>query len=119
MRTLPHPDGLARCCGKGALVLALLAALCAPSQTLAASATHRVIIEAMQFSPQVLEIKAGDTVEWINKDPFPHDAVSRVPQFTSGTIPAGARWTFVARRQGSFAYACTLHPMMQARIIVK
>ena len=119
MPTLPLPDVLARCSSKGALLLALLPLMFAPSQALAAPVTHSVTIEAMQFSPQVLEIKAGDTVEWINKDPFPHDAVSTTAQFKSRTIPAGGRWKFVARSKGSFTYACTLHPMMQASIIVK
>lgn len=102
--------------------LALSAALCmslSTSQVIAAPASHTIVIEAMQFSPQVLEVKAGDTIEWINKDAFPHNATTVAKGFKSKPLPPNAHWKFTAREKGSFAYTCTLHPMMTARLIVK
>jgi plastocyanin len=120
MRTLPHHTIDHRCCGKGALLLAaVLSATVVPLQAVAAPVTHTVTIEAMQFSPQITTVQVGDTVEWINKDPFPHNATSTVRQFKSNVMPPNARWTFVARHKGTFTYFCTLHPMMKASVIVK
>ncbi len=123
MHTLPTPPDSSpapRWRGRGVLFLA--AALCcavAPLEVLAAPVIHTVTIESMQFTPQVLEVQRGDTIVWINKDAFPHDATSSGKQIKSPVIAPDARWQFVARRKGSFAYICTQHPMMKARIIVK
>lgn len=120
MRTLPHHTIDHRCCGKGALLLsAVLSGAIVPPQAMAAPATHTVTIEAMQFSPQITEVQVGDTVEWINKDPFPHNATSTVRQFKSNVMAPNAHWKFVVRHKGTFTYTCTLHPMMKASVIVK
>ena len=81
--------------------------------------THTVAIEAMQFSPATLDVKAGDTVIWRNKDPFPHNVAADNKGFRSGDIPAGHSWSFKARKKGEFAYVCTLHPNMKAALAVK
>lgn len=119
MRTLPDRTVKLRYCGKGALLLATVFGCAIAPSAMAAPTTHTVVIEAMQFSPQVLEVRAGDTVEWINKDPFPHDAKSTGKGFKSKVMAPNARWKFVARDKGSFSYMCMLHPMMKASIIVK
>jgi plastocyanin len=85
----------------------------------AAPKTHTVVIEAMQFSPQVLEVKVGDTVVWVNKDAFPHNAVATVPGFQSKEIASDGSWKFKAVKKGTFPYLCTLHPMMKASLVVK
>lgn len=120
MPALPHHTLYHRCCGKGALLLAaIFSGAFVPLQAGAAPATHTVTIEAMQFSPPVMEIRVGDTVEWINKDLFPHNATSTARQFQSRAMAPNGHWKFVARHKGTFAYICTLHPMMKASIIVK
>ena len=81
--------------------------------------THTVDIEAMQFSPATFDVKAGDTVIWRNKDPFPHNVAANNKGFRSGAIPAGQSWSFKARKKGEFAYVCTLHPNMKAALRVK
>jgi plastocyanin len=106
--------------GKGALALfAALSITAFSTQALAAPTPHTVVIEAMAFSPKVLEIKVGDTVEWINKDAFPHNATTVSRGFKSTTLAPNASWKFTARAKGTFPYVCTLHPMMMARLIVK
>lgn len=81
--------------------------------------THTIVIEAMRFSPQVLEVSPGDTVVWVNKDPFPHDATATDREFQSKQIAADASWEFKPVRKGSFSYRCTLHPVMKASLVVK
>ena len=51
-------------------------------------ATRRVIIEGTAYEPAALTIKRGDTVEWINKDPFPH-TVTAAPILIPAILPRG------------------------------
>lgn len=82
-------------------------------------ATHTVVIEAMRFSPRVLEVRSGDTVVWVNKDAFPHDATAGDRSFASPPIAAGARWEARLAQKGEHPYACTLHPTMKALLVVR
>ena len=34
-------------------------------------ATHTVVIKATSYAPATVTVKRGDTVVWINEDPFP------------------------------------------------
>ena len=81
--------------------------------------THTIVIEAMQFTPQILEVKQGDTVIWVNKDLFPHNATATDRSFQSSEIGPEGSWKFSAAKKGEHAYACTLHPPMKAKLIVK
>lgn len=99
--------------------LALLAALAPPLQ--AKPTVHTILIDGMRFIPQTVTVKAGDTVVWRNKDPFPHTATaaagSRGP--ASPVIAAGGSWRFRATKAGTYAYLCTLHQTMTATLVVK
>jgi plastocyanin len=74
--------------------------------------THQVLIDALRFDPQDLTVKAGDTVVWINHDPFPHTVTAVGKQFDSHEIASGRSWKYTARKAGVFAYSCTLHANM-------
>ena len=80
---------------------------------------HTVVIDAMQFSPQSVEVNVGDTVIWKNQDPFPHTATSDNRSFNSGDIATNRSWKFQARKKGTFPYSCALHPTMKGTLIVK
>jgi plastocyanin len=81
--------------------------------------THTVTIDAMQFQPDVLTISAGDTVVWVNKDPFPHTATSKGGGFDSGEIPTAASWKHTPSKKGELEYICTLHPTMKGMLKVE
>ena len=85
----------------------------------AAAATHTITIEAMASSPETLHVKRGDTVVWVNKDPFPHTATAADRSFDSREIASGKRWSYVAKTAGTHPYICTLHPTMKATLIVE
>lgn len=99
----------------GAVLLASSAGVVAAP----ASKSHAVTIEGLKFSPLTLEVKAGDTVVWKNKDPFPHNVTAQNKGFASPDFGSGRSWTFKARKKGEFAYVCTLHPNMKATLVVK
>lgn len=100
--------------------LALLAALAPAAQAApAAPAVHTILIDGMRFIPQTVEVKAGDTVVWRNKDPFPHTVMAAAPGLASPPIAAGASWRYKAARAGAYPYLCTLHSTMTATLVVK
>jgi plastocyanin len=80
--------------------------------------THTIVVEAMTFKPDTLAVKPGDTVIWVNKDLFPHTATSE-GLFDSQSIDAGKSWEFKPSTKGEFAYVCTFHPTMTARLRVE
>jgi plastocyanin len=81
--------------------------------------THTVTIEGMRFSPEVLTVRPGDTVVWMNKDLFAHTATTSSPGFDSREIAAGQSWSYTPRSAGDFPYVCTFHPTMKALIRVQ
>jgi len=80
--------------------------------------THTVIIQATSYAPQVLNVKRGDTVVWINKDPFPH-TVTAARAFDSKSIAADGSWKYRAGEIGEFPYTCTFHPNMKGTLRVE
>ena len=82
-------------------------------------ATYTVTIDGVSFHPKVLKVKVGDSVAWVNKDPFPHTVTSRAGDFDSGEIQPGKSWTYTAATKGTFPYICTLHPTMRATLRVQ
>lgn len=105
--------------GRAALLLSCVA-MGTPELVHAAgkAQTHTVVIEGVQFTPAAVDAKVGDTVVWVNKDPFPH-TVTSPGRFDSGTIRSGVSWRFKVKSRGSFAYICTLHPNMKASLVVR
>lgn len=78
---------------------------------------HVVEITQMKFVPAVLNVSKGDTILWINKDMVEHDVTEKnLSSWTSSKMPAGASWKMVATK--SEAYYCSLHVVMEGKIIV-
>ena len=78
---------------------------------------HTVTIEAVAFKPDVVEARPGDSVVWINNDPFPH-TVTASGKFDSKEIKPGESWTYKVQQSGEMSYICTLHPTMKATLRV-
>jgi len=92
----------------------------APLPGLAGHGTRHVVeMRAFAFAPAELEVEVGDTVVWLNRDPVPHTASDSLGAWDSGTLAAGARWTWVARAPGRVSYLCALHPAMRAVLTVR
>jgi plastocyanin len=77
-----------------------------------------VAIDGTQYVPATVTVRRGQRVAWLNQDPFPH-TVTVPGVFDSGSIAAGAKWTFTPRRAGSYDYICTFHPNMHGRLVVE
>ena len=105
--------------GVTAVALGLLLLGADTSAAMRKPKTHTVVIEGTSFRPASLTVAAGDTVEWVNKDFFPHTATSAQGKFDSKEIAAGMSWKYVIRTQGEFAYTCTFHTTMKGMLRVK
>lgn len=79
---------------------------------------HTVTIEAVAFQPDVVEVKRGEAVVWVNKDPFPH-TVTASGTFDSKEIKPGESWSYKVQQSGDLPYICSLHPTMKATLRVK
>jgi plastocyanin len=77
-----------------------------------------VAMDGTTFSPGEVGVRVGETVVWVNKDPFPHNVTSAVGGFGSGDLEPGQEWLFQAATAGTFPYVCTLHPGMKGTLIV-
>jgi plastocyanin len=77
---------------------------------------HRVVIEGMRFTPQVVQVQPGDTITWENRDMVAHNVTARAGPARSGILSPGQSWRYKVPAGASFDYMCTLHPMMTGRV---
>jgi len=89
------------------------------SAGVAAPGGPKGVIDGTQFQRLDITIKEGDTVEWENRDPFPHTATASDGAFDSKEIAPGKTWSYTAKVKGDIAYFCTLHPTMKGVIRVQ
>jgi plastocyanin len=104
----------------GVVVLLAGAVLAGRAAAVRPGVTHTVKIDGTRFDPDDLAVDAGDSIEWVNQDPFPHSVTStEAGKFDSKEIPPGKSWTYKPSHKGTFAYTCTIHPTMKAKLRVK
>jgi plastocyanin len=105
---------------KASLRIVLAAALlCGAAAAHAAGKTHAVRIEGMKFVPERVEVAAGDTIVWTNKDIVPHSVTAAEAKVESGELQTGKSFKLVARKPGEMSYICRLHPVMRGAVVVK
>jgi plastocyanin len=99
--------------------LAALAALLAvlPAQ----AAEHVVSQKAKSFSHRKLVVHAGDSVKFVNDDPFNHNvfSLSDTKSFDLGSYGQGLSKSVVMDKPGAVEVECAVHPDMKLEIEVK
>lgn len=100
------------------LIAAAALALAGAGVLAADTRTRTVTIDGTRYQPEVVTVKRGDTVTWVNKDPFPHTVTSG-KAFDSRDIGADRSWKHTFRKAGRFDYICTLHPNMKGAVVVE
>jgi plastocyanin len=90
-----------------------IAAMAVPAQ----AATIQIVMENLVISPAEASLKAGDTIEWINKDVFAHTATARNGDFDV-TIAPKKTVTSVVKKPGTVEYYCRFHPNMKAVLTI-
>jgi plastocyanin len=85
-----------------------------------AGAEVPVDIRDFAYSPNLIEIAAGDTVTWTNQDEVPHTATGEDRDvLQSGTITPGASFSQDFPEAGEFGFFCEFHPNMTGTIVVR
>jgi len=70
------------------------------------------------YSPNVIRVKVGDTVEWINDDIVAHTVTADDKSFDSGDLGKAKKWSRKFTQPGTYRYHCTPHPYMVGTVIV-
>ena len=102
--------------GHARLIVAAL--ICCAIATPVRAATIQIIMENLEIKPAEVSAKAGDTIEWINKDVFAHTATAKNGDFDV-TLPPKQTVSFVVKKAGPVDYYCRFHPNMKAALKIE
>jgi plastocyanin len=90
------------------------------NRTKAALAPNEIGIDNFKFAPSPLTVQSGTKIVWINNDDVPHLIVSTQNKFRqSPVLDTNQRFAITLTKPGSYDYFCSLHPVMQGRIVVQ
>ena len=81
-----------------------------------------VAIRGFAFQPEVVRVKPGTTVTWINCEPDgidAHTSTSDAAVWASPFLAPGATYSHTFGVTGSFDYHCVPHPFMRGMVIVE
>ncbi len=84
------------------------------------SSAQKANIQNFEYSPSQITIKAGDNVTWANLDSAPHTVTSDSGnELQSSTLGNSQAYSHTFTKAGTYAYHCTVHPMMKGTVIVQ
>lgn len=81
---------------------------------------RRIEINGYAFQPQTVQVKAGGTVTWQNREApgVEHTATAQNGAFDTSGIPDGQSKTIRLTKPGTYVYHCEFHPFMQGKLVV-
>jgi plastocyanin len=84
------------------------------------AAEHVVTQKGKAFSVKKLVIKVGDSVKFLNEDPFAHNifSLSEAKSFDLGSFGQGQSKTITFDKAGNIEVECAVHPDMRMVIEV-
>ncbi len=82
------------------------------------AAIEEVAIIDFGFDPIESVVAIGTTVAWTVTQQSPHTVTAVDGSFDSGILDVGGTFQHTFTDPGTFAYACRLHPDMQASVVV-
>jgi len=96
-----------------------------PGAQLAAMARQQVgaDIRTFRFQPKAIEVKAGTTITWTNRDAIEHSVTAGAPDapsgdFDSGYFTQGQRYSITFDKPGEYTYFCARHKSMRGTVTV-
>jgi plastocyanin len=105
---------LCLCCGVA------LPATAAKTTASAKAAGTQVEIRNFAFAPNTMTVAVGTRVVWTNRDEEPHVITSAGKQFASSpALDTSDTYAVTFSKPGTYAYYCSIHPMMVGTIIVQ
>jgi plastocyanin len=103
------------------LVMANIGAVGFAVEAATRSTDHEVIQKRRSFGVGELTIKTGDTLTFVNGDPYAHNVYSRDPKgwLDLGIQEEGDRMSVVFDTAGNFDIRCRIHPKMRVLVSVR
>jgi plastocyanin len=81
---------------------------------------NTIEIKDFAFNPQILTVRSGEKITWVNRDDEPHTVVSVEKQFKkSSALDTDQEFTVTAGAPGTYTYFCSVHPKMTGTIVVE
>lgn len=77
-----------------------------------------VTMRGSVFHPVTVEVRAGETVDWLNDDVTVHTVSALDGSFNSGIMAIGDAFSVTFATAGSFDYVCAIHPLMTGTVVV-
>jgi plastocyanin len=112
-----------RNCGRLAMLLVgatLLSPVVLASPAVGESGSSpTVTMQYSTFNPGDLDVPAGATVTWVNKDSVEHAVVSSEGGIKQGVKANGGTFRHTFDRPGSYPYYCHWHSSMKGTITVR
>ena len=104
--------------GSGSALAVIVTALLASAEPIPA-----VDIQLFQFQPGTVEVKAGTTITWTNRDDIEHTVTAGDPEHRTGRfdvrlVVRGTSTRVSFSEPGVYAYFCDRHPSMRGEIRV-
>jgi plastocyanin len=87
-----------------------------------ATATATVVIKDVKFVTAEVRVSVNGQVTFDNQDSQPHTATSdqgAPAPFDTDSIGNGAKKSITFSKAGTYAYHCSFHPFMTAKVIVQ
>jgi|SRR4051812_13028535 plastocyanin len=105
---------------QGAVVAFLIAIVGLCTGRTADAAEHVLAQKGKAFSVKKLQVKVGDTVKFVNEDPFAHNvfSLSDAKSFDLGSFGQGGSKTITLDKPGTVEVECAVHPDMRMVIEV-
>ncbi|TDR20671.1 cupredoxin domain-containing protein [Marinicella litoralis] len=86
------------------------------------AANHQVIVHENRFSPEVVNVQSGDTVQWVvtaGNHQISANANNQAVAFTSPMLTPNSQFSFIVEGSGGeIYYQSTADPNMQGAIVV-
>jgi len=77
-----------------------------------------VTMRGSVFHPLTIEVKAGETVDWLNDDVTVHTVTARDGSLNSGVMLVGDAFSATFTTPGTIDYLCAIHPLMTGTVTV-
>src|SRR5690242_12600413 len=102
-------------------ISALALALCALFIGQAQAGEHVVTQKGKAFSTKKITVQQGDSVRFVNDDPFAHNifSLSDVKSFDLGSYGQGQSKAVVMDKAGTVDVECAVHPDMKMTVEVR
>jgi plastocyanin len=78
------------------------------------SVEHTIDQKGKTFIPHEIKVKVGDTINFVNSDPFAHNAYTddEANEFDTGMQAPGKPASMTVKGAGKFRIECAIHPNM-------